>query len=176
MVFDKCYLKNIPPLSNLGSNLFKIEKNDNASFVIGWGDSTLNVKSTVISLLTLDTGSRHYNKKLCTNPDLWLHEILSDYSLNFRKELINPSNCQSSCANKSRHCVACTNEDYYKCKVSGQCVHPALRCDGHRQCKYGEDEENCFEEYKNNARKEATYICKNFLNITTFARVCDSNW
>ena len=91
-------------------------------------------------------------------------------------KIINPNNCQSSCANKSRDCVACTNEDYYKCKVSGQCVHPALRCDGHRQCKYGEDEENCFEEYKNNARKEATYICENFLNITTFARVCDGNW
>ena len=131
----------------------------------------------MISLLTFDTGSEHY--KLCANPELWLQEILTDYYGNDRNKkdkIINPNNCQSSCANKSRDCVACTNEDYYKCKVSGQCVHPALRCDGHRQCKYGEDEENCFEEYKNNARKEATYICKNFLNITTFARVCDSNW
>ena len=146
------------------------------------------VKSTVISLLTLDIGSRYYNKKLCTIPQLWLQEQLTEKSIFVKllvskknqkllKQLLrNPNNCQSSCANKSRDCVACTNEDYYKCKVSGQCVHPALRCDGHRQCKYGEDEENCFEEYKNNARKEATYICKNFLNITTFARVCDSNW
>ena len=102
--------------------------------------------------------------------------MLRDSSWNLIDKVLNPNNCQSSCANKSRDCVACTNKDYYKCEVSGQCVHPALRCDGHRQCKYGEDEENCFEEYKNNARKEATYICKNFLNITTFARVCDSNW
>ena len=130
----------------------------------------------MISLLTLDTGP-YYDEKLCTNPQLWLQEILTDsIDSNLKQLLRNPNNCQSSCANKSRACVACTNEDYYKCKVSGQCVHPALRCDGHRQCKYGEDEENCFEEYKNNARKEATYICKNFLNITTFARVCDGNW
>ena len=128
----------------------------------------------MISLLTLDIVGRYI--KLCTNPQLWLQEILTDIWIDIDEEIINPNNCQSSCANKSRDCVACTNEDYYKCKVSGQCVHPALRCDGHRQCKYGEDEENCFEEYKNNARKEATYICKNFLNITTFARVCDGNW
>ena len=137
----------------------------------------------MISLLTLDTGSWYYNEKLCTNPQLWLQEKLTEKrifnterSQKLKQLLRNPNNCQSSCAIKSRDCVACTNEDYYKCEVSGQCVHPALRCDGHRQCKYGEDEENCFEEYKNNARKEATYICKNFLNITTFARVCDGNW
>ena len=125
----------------------------------------------MISLLTLDTDWR--DEELCTNPQFWLQQRLTK-SIN--EEIIDPNYCQNSCAIKSRDCVACTNEDYYQCKVSGQCVHPALRCDGHRQCKYGEDEENCFEEYKNNARKEATYICKNFLNITTFARVCDSNW
>ena len=156
----------------LGSNLFKIEKMTmDICLWVRW----FHLKSTAISLLTLDTGSRHYNWKICTHPQLWLQDKLED-SWNDRVEISNPNNCQSSCAIKSRDCVACTNEDYFKCKVSGQCVHPALRCDGHRQCKYGEDEENCFEEYKNNARKEATYICKNFLNITTFARVCDSNW
>ena len=87
----------------------------------------------------------------------------------------NPHNCQSSCAIKSEDCVACTNEDYYKCKQSNQCVHPSLRCDGHEQCKKGEDEENCFEEYKKDLRKGATFVCKNFLNYTTLARVCDGN-
>ena len=72
-------------------------------------------------------------------------------------------------------CVACTNEDYYKCKQSNQCVHPSLRCDGFKQCKEGEDEENCFEEYKKELRKEASFVCKNFLNYTTLARVCDGN-
>ena len=130
----------------------------------------------MISLLTLDTG-RHYNEKLCTNPQLWLQKKLKDYSWRYKRDtIINPNNCQSSCAIKSRDCVACTNEDYYKCEVSGQCVHPALRCDGFHQCKYGEDEENCFEVYKKDARKEATFICKTFLNITNFVRVCDGNW
>ena len=57
------------------------------------------------------------------------------------KSYTDPHSCQSSCSVPSPDCLACSNSSYFPCHKSGQCVHPDLKCDGHPQCKSGEDEE-----------------------------------
>ena len=76
----------------------------------------------------------HLNSELiCTNKSEWLsqqEETVSD-----------PHSCQASCSKPGPDCLACTNQDYFSCSKSSQCVHPDLVCDGHPQCSEGEDEE-----------------------------------
>ena len=61
----------------------------------------------------------------------------------------DPHGCWDSCSKPGSNCLACTNENYFTCKQSGVCIHEDLRCDGHPQCKHGEDEdvETCFESW-----------------------------
>ena len=76
----------------------------------------------------------------------------------------NPHNCKDSCDKPSPDCISCTNPKYYfTCEINGtrQCIHTDLVCDGHPQCVGGEDEENCLEEYRKDAEKDATHICDN---------------
>ena len=75
----------------------------------------------------------------------------------------DPHNCWGSCANPGSNCTACTNPDYFNCTKSGKCVHPDLRCDGHPQCEYGEDEDlaTCHKEYikRDLIQPYASYRC-----------------
>ena len=56
--------------------------------------------------------------------------------------------CTHSCLNPGPSCLACTNPQYFKC--GGSCLHPELVCDGHLQCRHGEDEawERCQGAYR----------------------------
>lgn len=62
---------------------------------------------------------------------------------------LDPHNCRSSCLVPEDNCLACTNPSYFSCPLSGVCIHPDLRCDGHPQCQFAEDEvfEDCKEKY-----------------------------
>ena len=97
-------------------------------------------------------------KLICTNKTKYLSYHLDNplYS--------DPHSCQSSCSDPGPDCVACTNSSYFKCSKSGQCIHPDLRCDGHPQCREGEDEdlEMCHHKYIENKFLEpfATYKCE----------------
>ena len=55
--------------------------------------------------------------------------------------------CTASCSSPGPACQACTNPTYFKC--GRLCLHPALLCDGVRQCSRGEDESlgKCQEKY-----------------------------
>ena len=61
----------------------------------------------------------------------------------------DPHNCQNSCSSPGPDCISCTNKDYFQCPLSGLCLHPDLRCDGHTQCPFAEDEslDVCFERW-----------------------------
>ena len=61
----------------------------------------------------------------------------------------DPHGCWDSCAKPGPGCRACTNESYFHCDLSGLCIHPDLRCDGHPQCHFAEDEamDICFEKW-----------------------------
>ena len=81
------------------------------------------------------------SKVVCTNKTQWLSEKDSSYS--------DPHFCQLSCSLPGPSCQACSNSSYFQCSKSGQCVHPDLVCDGHPQCKEGEDEDlsMCHDEF-----------------------------
>ena len=65
----------------------------------------------------------------------------------------------SFCLGIEPGCEACNNQEYFQCEESGQCVHQDLRCDMHPQCRFGEDEKGCLQEYKDKGfvREEALY-------------------
>ena len=73
----------------------------------------------------------------------------------------DPTNCTGSCLSPGPSCPACTNPGYFHYEKSGVCVHPILRCDMHPQCQYGEDEDDCQEEYRRRGLipEEATFPC-----------------
>ena len=75
----------------------------------------------------------------------------------------DPHNCKDSCAEPSQDCISCSNPKYFTCDIDGQlhCIHPHLVCDGQPQCDGGKDEENCLEQYRKDAGKDATHICDN---------------
>lgn len=70
---------------------------------------------------------------ICINKTKWLSEQPAAKS--------DPHSCQLSCLTPGQDCLACENSSYFLCPKSGQCVHPQLVCDGHPQCKEGEDED-----------------------------------
>ena len=88
--------------------------------------------------------------------------------------------CWESCAQPSLFCKACTNTTYFICPLSQQCVHPSLRCDGHPQCEYGEDEDLdvCGDTYRRNEviSKDATFRCKSIMYpiMETLATACNN--
>ena len=102
------------------------------------------------------------NNKSRKNSFPWACDSPYDQILN-EKEYNDPHNCKDSCAKPSQDCISCSNPEYFTCDINGQrhCIHPQLVCDGHPQCDGGEDEENCLEEYRKDAGKDATYICNN---------------
>ena len=61
----------------------------------------------------------------------------------------DPHGCWGSCSTPGRGCSACTNTDYFRCPLSGVCIPPALRCDGHPQCHQAEDGDGdtCFKSW-----------------------------
>ena len=85
--------------------------------------------------------------------------------------------CWESCNNPRKNCLACTNQTYFICPESNQCIHPSLRCDGHPQCDQAEDEKQCRDQYLQNnvISRYATLRCKSIMypNIETFATPCD---
>ena len=81
------------------------------------------------------------------------------------ENILDPHFCQDSCSNPSPNCIACSNTSYFLCHKSKMCVHPSLHCDGHPQCPYGEDEQNCYDQYieKNIIKGYATFNCNSSL-------------
>ena len=69
-------------------------------------------------------------------------------SLEICNSCMDTNLCTHSCLHPGPSCLACTNPDYFKC--SGSCLHPDLVCDGHVQCRRGEDEawDKCQATYK----------------------------
>ena len=97
---------------------------------------------------------------LCSNATAWLSQNIAD------KELVDPHNCQDSCAEPGYGCQACTNKSYFHCKINGEehCLHPELVCDGHSVCDEGEDEQlpGCYDKLVRlgNIDEAATMVCK----------------
>ena len=109
-----------------------------------------------------------FGKRVCENPEQWLQDKQQKREKSEQHDplwYIDPHNCQSSCseADRSPDCVSCTNEEYFKCEKSQQCVHPDLVCDGHPQCDQAEDENfnMCTnDKYINRFKKpKATFPC-----------------
>ena len=100
---------------------------------------------------------------ICTNKSKWLSEQ--------DKALSDPHSCQESCSKPDSDCLACTNQDYFQCPKSGQCVHPDLVCDGHPQCSKGEDEDlqMCHQMYvrKQILEPYASYKCRHKIYPST---------
>ena len=96
-------------------------------------------------------------------------------------DILDPHNCRASCNDTKLglDCMACTNETYHMCPKSGECVHPDLVCDGHPQCKDGEDEnlELCYQKYIANkiVKPYASFRCPSvfYKNIITFSTPCN---
>ena len=88
--------------------------------------------------------------------------------------------CWESCLTPGHNCQACSNTTFYECPKSKQCVHPQLRCDGHPQCEYGEDEDldECYKDYQNNKviGEYATFRCQSIMYpiMETYATACDN--
>ena len=76
----------------------------------------------------------------------------------------DPHNCWDSCSAPGPNCEACTNDAYYRCKKSGECIHAELGCDGIPHCRLGEDEDldDCRNDYvkKKIISPFATYRCR----------------
>ena len=92
----------------------------------------------------------------------------------------SPENiCWDSCDNPGVNCSACTDPSYFQCPQSKQCVHPQLRCDGHPQCLFGEDEDldECWKIYHEDKviMPYATFRCKSIMYPTMeiYAIACD---
>ena len=68
---------------------------------------------------------------ICSNTTSWWADNLD-----------NPYQCEDSCLEKQYGCQACTNPDYFHCKIDGEqhCLHPELVCDGHVHCDPATDE------------------------------------
>ena len=93
---------------------------------------------------------------------LWFSEQTSN-------TILDPHNCQKSCGEEDQTggCKACSNPLYFKCDKSNTCLHPHLKCDGHKQCPNGEDED------LNMCKRE--YIKKNIIDLDDTFR-CTSTW
>ena len=93
----------------------------------------------------------------------------------------DPHSCQHSCLHPDQNCEACTNPDYFTCEESQVCIHPALVCDGHPQCQFGEDEqlELCSDQERWVKRgvvePYASFTCRSLMypGMTTVATACD---
>ena len=73
---------------------------------------------------------------------------------------LDPSNCTASCLTPGPSCQACTNPSYFPCREN-VCIARILRCDGHPNCRQGEDEDGCYRQYRDRGLvpKEATFPC-----------------
>ena len=96
-----------------------------------------------------------------------------------------PNNiCWDSCANPGPQCTTCTNTTYFQCSQSKKCIHPSLKCDGHPQCDFGEDEDLDICKYiypqndglrRHQTQKYATFRCHRIMypELETYATPCD---
>ena len=97
---------------------------------------------------------KYCKDNICENPARWVSHQTDSF-------ILDPHNCESSCQNPSRVCNACTNKkDYFTCMRSGVCIHRDLFCDGHKHCKYGEDEDSgdCHLTYTENSNSNNNNI------------------
>ena len=91
----------------------------------------------------------------------------------------DPHGCWQSCFEPGPGCAACTNPDYFLCAMSGVCIHPELRCDGHPQCQHGEDEDvnTCFDIWVKNklVSPAASMPCssRQYPGMQILATACD---
>lgn len=46
------------------------------------------------------------------------------------------------CYTSQKNCETSCSKDQFQCS-NGQCLSAKWKCDGHEDCKYGEDEKNC---------------------------------
>ena len=107
----------------------------------------------------------------------WKEQWLSGQNPSF----LDPHNCQASCDDTrlGLDCMACSNPTYFLCPKSGECVHPDLVCDGHPQCKDGEDEslELCHKKYIANkiVKPYASFRCPSvfYENMVIYGTTCD---
>ena len=95
--------------------------------------------------------------------------------------------CWESCDTPGPGCLACTNQTYFRCPQTNQCLHPNLKCDGIPQCKgVDEDLDECKLQYQNNMDADdgrhkmsqyATFRCNRTLypELETYATACDEN-
>ena len=107
---------------------------------------------------------------ICTNKTQWL---------SFHPSSLDPHSCQLSCSDSESNldCLACTNQKYFMCTSEPICLHPDLECDGHPQCKGGEDEDRdkCYQKYLKGKTVEPVYPCKSatYRNLDIYATPCN---
>ena len=114
------------------------------------------------------------DKPICANISKWINEKNT-------AEYLDPHDCYGSCKTPGPGCAACTNETYFQCTKDGArvCLHPELRCDGHPQCEYAEDEDVlfCRDKYvqKQLIAPFASKVCTSrmYANMKTIATVCN---
>ena len=103
----------------------------------------------------------------------------SSHVKQFSTKIHDPHGCRDSCSEPGPQCLACTNDHFFQCPRSGICIHPNLRCDGHPQCEFGEDEnaELCFERWVQSKiiSPFGTLSCssRRYPGTPTVATVCD---
>ena len=66
---------------------------------------------------------------------LYVFFEVEDVYLKFKFSLCLCCFCQ-------RNCETSCSKDQFQCS-NGQCILAKWKCDGHEDCKYGEDEKNC---------------------------------
>jgi hypothetical protein len=110
---------------------------------------------------------------ICKNRTIPCTEGLKNFAAD---PAADPHNCRGSCAVPGPDCLACTNSDYFNCTKSGVCVHPSLLCDGHPQCKYGEDEDfdTCYDTLveNGNIKESATLKCPSIMYPRKY-KICE---
>ena len=101
------------------------------------------------------------------------------FSTQTSKRFTDPHRCQDSCSQPGPGCKACTNPGYFICEQSQVCIHPALVCDGHPQCEFGEDEDQelCSQRWVDAGVVEpyASFTCQSLMypGMVTVATACN---
>ena len=136
-------------------------------------NATAHVQEYCDTICNETNRHKQCKEEICNNKTEWISKQTDSF-------ILDPHNCQSSCKNPSRGCNACTNEyDYFNCTKSGVCIPRELRCDGHKHCQHGEDEEYdyCYPIYIENGviQKYGTLRCPHitYSGIETVAVVCN---
>ena len=137
-----------------------------------WSEDRQNCDDHSLQVWSLHSAcpnSSYYLQKLNTSfpgRDFSIVEHELSHYYNYNKLAEDTHNCWDSCSAPGPNCEACTNsnEDYFICEKSGECIHKVLRCDGVPHCRLGEDEDldDCRNGYvkKKMISTFATYRCR----------------